>query len=249
MKTIFKYLIIVGISIFYITGCSSTDTLIVLDADAKFAHAMKLYEEEDYLEALTEFEAIILQYPGSDVADDSQFYLAMTRYQREEYLIAAYEFSKLIRNLKVSDFVAEAQFMLAECYYELSPHYSLDQRFTKKAIEEYQAFIDFFPLDERVPDAEGKINEMNDKLAEKEFHSAEIYESLEYTKAAKYYYQSIIDKYHDTEYAPKASYNLIQLLIEREELEEAKEEISMFLTRYTGDDHYDEVQQLKVQLQ
>ena len=50
---------------------------------------MKLYQEEDYEEAIKEFESIILQYPGSSIIDDAQFYLAMTRFNREEYILAA----------------------------------------------------------------------------------------------------------------------------------------------------------------
>ena len=69
----------------------------------------------------------------------------MTRFQRGEYILAAFEFSKLMKNMPASEFVPISQFMISECYYELSPNYTLEQKYTKKAIEEYQAFIDFFP--------------------------------------------------------------------------------------------------------
>src|SRR5690606_16732392 len=151
--------------LFFITviffGCSSSLDTVNFSAEEKLNYAMKLYEEEDYETAVNEFQAIVLQYPGNPVVDDAQFYLGMTRFQREEFILAAYEFSKLVNNMPSSEFVSRGQFMLAECYYQLSPHFSLDQKYTKKAIEEFQVFIDFFPSNEKVAEAETKINELN----------------------------------------------------------------------------------------
>ena len=164
-----KYLIIPGFFLLLIWGCSSTRDIGEMTADERLQYAINLYNDEDYEEAATEFEALLLQYPGSSIVDDAQYYLGMCKYNREEFILAAYEFSKLIKNMPASEFVANSQFMLAECYYELSPNYTLDQKYTVKAIEEYQAFIDFFPLNEKVSESEQKITELNDKLAHKEY--------------------------------------------------------------------------------
>ncbi len=111
-------------------GCSSSRDFSDLTADERLQYAINLYEDEDFEEAATEFEALLLQYPGSSIVDDAQYYLGMSRFQREEYILAAFEFSKLIKNMPASEFVADAQFMLAESYYELSPNYTLDQKYT-----------------------------------------------------------------------------------------------------------------------
>ena len=46
--------------------------------------------------------------------------------------MAAYEFSKLVKNMPASEFVPDAQYMLAESYFQLSPNFTLDQKYTKK---------------------------------------------------------------------------------------------------------------------
>ena len=143
-------ILIVFSLIFTLWGCSSSINTVDFEPEERLQYAISLYNDEDYVEASTEFEALLLQYPGSVIVDDAQYYLGMCRFERGEYIIAAYEFSKLIKNMPASDFVSNAQFMLAETYYELSPNYNLDQKYTKKAIEEFQAFIDFFPLNEKV---------------------------------------------------------------------------------------------------
>ncbi|MBD3410977.1 MAG: outer membrane protein assembly factor BamD [Ignavibacteriales bacterium] len=228
-------------------GCGASDVPVGATPQEKFAHAMERYESEDYFEAIQEFEAITLQYPGSVVADDAQYYLGMARFKREEYLIAAYEFGRLIRTISGSEFVPDAQYMLGESYYQLSPPYPLDQEYTKKAIDELQAFVDFYPLDERATNAANKIVELNLKLAEKEFTNGVIYEKMDYDRAALNVYHNVAQIFHDTPFAKEAIYKRIQLFIDREETEDAREEIEEYLRRY-DDERRGELEDLREEL-
>src|SRR3989339_161433 len=230
-------------------GCSSSIDTANLGSQERLDYAIRLYNDEDYEIAITELQAIILQFPGNAAVDNAQYYLAMSRLKRGELILAAFEFSKLIKNMPVSEFVPQAQFMLAESYYELSPNYTLDQKYTKKAIEEYQAFLDFFPANPNVAEAEKKIRELYDKLALKEYSNALIYEKLEYYTAATRYYDSVVEVYHDTQYAPMALYNKISLLRSREKTRDALDEISKFLQRYPNDQRAKEMENLKTSLE
>ena len=244
-----KYFLISGALLLLIWGCSSTNDLSDLSADDRLTSAVKLYEDEDFEDAATEFEAILLQYPGNSIVDDAQYYLGMCKFQREEFILSAFEFSKLIKNMPASEFVADAQFMLAESYYELSPDFTLDQNYTKKAIEEYQAFVDFFPLNQRVAEAERKISELNDKLGRKEYSIAVIYEKMEYYTASLKYYDAVVEIYHDTQYAPLALYRKIKLLMDREREDEALKEMRKFVRMYPEDSNFKEVDDLKNSLE
>jgi outer membrane protein assembly factor BamD len=236
------------ISFFYF-GCSSSIETVNFSADEKFQYAMQLYNDKDYLEAINEFQAILLQFPGNEVADDAQYYLGLSRFQRDEHLLAAYEFSRLIKNMPASSFVPDAQFMLAESYYILSPDFSLDQTYTRNSIKEFQAFIDFFPTDVRAVEADKKIREMYDKLAQKEYNAAYIYEKLQYYNAAILYYSYVLEIYHDSRFAPLASYNKVQLLIERNRNNEALTEVNRFLKSYPESTRYTEMERLKNSLE
>ena len=231
-----------------LSACSSSVDTSQFNADQYFNYAKELYETEDYELAISQFQNIILQFPGSQVNDDAQFFLGMTYHKREQYLLAAYEFSKLIRNIPASPFVPESQFMLAESYYQLSPPYQLDQAYTKKAIEEFQAFIDFFPSNVKVDEAETKIQEMNEKLAEKDFRSGLIYERMEYTKAAMKYYAQVTEVCHDTKFAPIALYNKIKLEIDKGMKSEAYSDIATFLGRYPDHSNAAEIKELESSL-
>ena len=243
-----KIFFLVVISL-YIIGCSTTVDTVNMTPAQKLDYAKSLYNDEDYLEALNEFQSLILQYPGSSIIDDAQYYLAMTRFKRGEYIMSAYEFSRLVKNMPASQYLPDAQFMLAESYYMLSPDYSLDQKYTKKSIEEFQAFIDFFPTNPKVTEAEKKISEMNEKLAHKEYNSANIYDKMDYYTASLIYYSDVIETYHDTKYAPLAMYDKIKILIDKNRNDEALAEMTKFLEKYPDDSNFKEIQKLKTSLE
>ena len=230
-------------------NCSSSIDSTTLSADEHLAYAKLLMTDEDYEQAIMEFKSILLQYAGSSVNDDAQYFLAFTYYKREQYLLAAYEFSKLIRDIPTSEYVQDSQFMLAESYYQLSPNYQLEQSYSKKAIDEFQAFIEFFPLHPKVAEAEKKISELYAKFAEKEFNSARIYEKLEYYNAAINYYKNIKNTYHDSKYAPLAHYKLIKLLVEKSYTDEAIINIVEYLKKYPNDENVDELKELSQELE
>ncbi len=226
-------------------ACSGSKDLSALNEEERFNYALSLFSDEDYAEAINEFEAMLLQFPGGSYTDDSQYYLGLTRFKRGEYILSAYEFSKLIKDMPASEFLPEAQYMLAESYYQLSPVYHLDQRYTKKSIDEFQAYIDFFPSSDKVPEAEKKIAEMNNKLARKKYEAARIYEKMEYYVSAAQYYQEVENIFHDTPYAAMASYRKIKVLIADEKNKEAVKEMGVFLARYPNDPNAAEIRSLE----
>jgi outer membrane protein assembly factor BamD len=240
---VFQLLLILTISVVYFS-CSSGKETIGLSPEERFAIAKEEYEDEDYEEALNELQAIILQFSGTAIIDDAQYYLGLCHYKRGEFVRAAYEFSKLIRDYPTSEFVKDAQYMLAESYFELSPHYSLDQRFSSKAIEEYQAFIDIFPTEPRVPEAEKKIALLNDKLAEKIFTAAIQYRKLNNVRSTLIYFDLLLEKYPDSKYADISLYNKITLLAEKSQNEEALKEASRFIKKYPNSKYLKEIQLL-----
>lgn len=232
----------------FLVNCSNAVDTSKYSVEEYYNYLMSLYNEEDYEVAVQEFQNFLLQNSGSAYNDDAQYYLAMTYFKRDQFLLAAYEFSKLIRNIPASPFVAESQYMLAECYYQLAPPYQLDQAYTKKAVEEFQAFIDFFPADKRVEEATNKIKELNTRMAEKEFQAAVIYEKMEYERAAIKYFSNVSEYYHDTKYAPQALYRKIQLELKKGMNSEALNDVAVFLSRYPDDSYAKEVQEIEIRL-
>jgi outer membrane protein assembly factor BamD len=216
----------------FITGCSSEEAIKQMSAEERFGLGMKSFKNEDYLAAMDDFKIVALQYQGSRVADSAQFYMGESRFLREEYILAAFEYDVLLRTMPSSSFVPRARFRRATCYYELSPRWKLDQNYTKKAIDEYQAFIEYHPTDTLVSQAEARINDLNTKLAEKDYENGMTYMHMEYYKAATFYFDIVLDKYHDTQYAEPALFKKAEALTYRKKYADAKEAIDKFHDKY-----------------
>jgi outer membrane protein assembly factor BamD len=220
-------------------GCGSSGETIVLTPEQRFEQAKALFDDGDYQEAINEFNVITLQYQGSAVAADAQFYMAESRFEREEYLLAAFEYGVLRRNYPASSRVGEAQYKIGLCYYSLSPRSSLDQKYTRRAIDEFQAFVEYNPSSEFALDAEAKIKELTGRLAKKQYEVARLYETMGYSRSALLSYDVVIEKFHDTEYAPLAYLDKADLLITREQWEEARVTIQAFLSKYPASEYRD----------
>ena len=212
--------------------CGHTDVTAVLDAEGHFALGKKKFLDKDYLEAISEFEVIRLQYPGSVIADSAQYYLGECHFYQDEFLLAAEEYQTLRRNMPASPLVPLAQYKIAMCYYNLSPKSSLDQSYTKRAIDEFQTFIEYYPKSDLVKGAEEKITELNTKLAKKIFDSGILYMKLDDYASATLYFNLVIEKYHDTPYAELAQLNKVRTLVARKKYAEARTEIEKYFDKY-----------------
>lgn len=229
-------------------GCGSSEETVNLGAEERFQLGKQEFDDEDYLDAIRDFQIVKLQYPGSSVADDAQYYMGESHFKRGEYLLAVEDFRTLKRNMASSPLVPMAQYQTAMCYYMLSPRPELDQTYTRQAIDEFQAFVEYYPLDEHRPDAEERIMELNGRLAEKLFDTAEQYMKLSYYRSAGVYYDFVIQKYHDTPLAEPAHLGKIRALINRNRTGEAREEIGVFLEKYPGSRLIPEVLSLRNQI-
>jgi len=215
-----------------LAGCHSSDVTKNLTAEERFELGKGKFNNEDYLEAISEFEIIKLQFPASAVADDAQYYLAECRFKMEEYLLAAVEYQELKNNMPSSSLIPTCQYKIGLSYYMLAPKSTLDQQYTTRAIDEFQTFIEYYPKDGLVADAAGKIKELNERLAKKIFDSAELYMKMEYYKSATIYFTSVIERYHDTKYAEPSWLGKIKSLIARSKYSEAKQDIEKFIDKY-----------------
>lgn len=231
-----KYLIVIGTVLIFIAGCGGPKPEATWTAEEYFRYALAMYEDEDYFEAINEFTIVILRYPGSTVADSAQYYLASCHYNLEEYIISAAEYSKLINNMPQSPLVPEAQFMLAESYYAMSPRPALDQEYSVKALREYQIFLEDFPRDQRREDAERKIYMLREKLAQKQLQNADLYRKMVEFKSSLIYYDIVLERYYDTEYADDAMLGKALTYIEMEDYQSAKEVLLAFKDKFPKSD-------------
>lgn len=228
-----------------LAGCAASEELQQLSAEERFKIAMEKFNNEDYFEAIEDFKIVTLQFQGGGLADDAQFYIAECYFKREQYLLAAYEYEALTRTMPTSEFVSQSRYRKALCYFYSSPAPYLDQENTRKAIDEFQTFIEYHPTDTLVPDAEAKIGELNAKLARKEFENGVIYMRMEYYRAAINSFDHVLEKYYDSPYAEQSQLKKAESMLYRNRLEEARVEIEKFFVKYPASSFKGEAEELR----
>ena len=215
-----------------LASCTSTQEIEVQGAGQTFHEGIDLLNQKKYERAMAEFNIVVKQYPASAYADSAQFYLADTYYLTEQYLTAAFEFSNVYRNYPSSKLAPESRFRIAQCYAAQSPRVQLDQDDTRKAIDAFQSFIDYYPASPLVSKAEQEITNLRNKLALKNLEIAQLYTTMGYYKAAIVYYDVILDEYHDSDVADKASIGKVKVLIKRHKDAEARSALAKFFASF-----------------
>lgn len=195
-------------------SCSKELTIEDLGFEKSLNMAMKKYNDADYSSAIADFNVILLNYGGEQGIDHVQFLLAKSHFELQEYYSASYEFIRLTERFPESEFVEESYFMDAECLKSLSPRYVLDQEETHKAVAKYQTYLDLYPKGRFSDDSAMRISELREKLARKEFEAGTLYLKLDQPRAARIYFNEVINNYYDTSYYTESLKYIAQAYLE-----------------------------------
>jgi outer membrane protein assembly factor BamD len=243
---IYNYLLILLLALF--AACSSSVNNRDLEMRDRYELAKKQIKDGDYEKAIENLKVIAYER-GSGYADSVQYYLGECYFGKEQYLLAASEYRDLLKIHPNSKISPEARYKIALSYSMISPKPMLDQNYTAKAITEFQNFIEFYPTHPRVREAEKKMIELRNILAKKEYDIASLYETMGKYRAAIVYFQGVLDKYHDSDYADLAAFGIISMDIQLKKDINARNEIDKFLQKYPNSTKKDEVISLKKSLQ
>lgn len=173
-----KY-IIFTISALILTSCGEYQRVQKSnDYNYKFEYAKRAFEEGKYMQASTILQEVVTVMKGSERAEESLYLLAMSHYENKDYLSASAYFQSYYNRYPKGKYTELARFYAGYGYYLDSPEPQLDQSGTIMAIEELQAFLDYFPKSDKVSIAQNAIFELQDKLTLKELQSAQLYYNL-----------------------------------------------------------------------
>jgi len=187
-----------------LVGCSGGNKIDANSPKQAYENGMTAYEDGDYQDAVRYFQSVFNYGRGNEWAPDAQYQLALAQRKQSKHLVAANEFKRFTQLYRNNPKVPQAEFEQAKSYYLRSPRYHLDQTDTKKAIELFRLFIDRYPGHDQVAEAKTMINEMQAKLAHKQYDAARMYERRDMWRAATESYRSLFDQYPETPWADDA---------------------------------------------
>jgi outer membrane protein assembly factor BamD len=193
-------------------GCVSRGPVLEgMDAETLFAHAMAELQARRWDQAGAAFEQFTYLYPNHPRVQEARFRVGETYQGRREWVTAAVEFNRLATEYPAGAWADDARFEVCRSYHELAPRPQLDQEYTRYAVEHCQSLLVYYPDSEFVPRAEAIIAELVDRLAEKEYRIAEDYFRRRAYDSSIIYYESVIQGFETTVWAPRAALRLVEV--------------------------------------
>ncbi|MFN3820714.1 MAG: outer membrane protein assembly factor BamD [bacterium] len=224
---------VIALSLIIVGGCATHPDISTMPPEEAFRYLQDRYNRGKYAEVIQGLEFYTINYSGSPKVDSAQFLLGSAHQALREYLLAAEAYRELSERFPNSPLVPEAMFREGYCYYLLSPPFHLDQEWTLKAIVKLQNFIETYPqLREQTLQAQILIDKCRNKLGKKIYHSGEIYLKLTRPESAALYFEEIVAKYYDTEWAPKALFQLATIHQNKGDYAQARNALESLLERY-----------------
>ena len=195
----------------FLSSCGNFNKIVKsTDYEYKYKKAIELYDDGDYVKAGTLLKDLVSIYRGTNRADKVYYYYAKSMIGQKDYLMATHYFKSLTKEFPMSEYAEESYFMIGYCSYLMSPKARLDQQVTSEAIDALQLYVNLYPYNDRVEEANRLIAEMNDKLVYKAFLSAKLYYDFENFKASVIALTNCLEKYPDSKYREELKFMLLK---------------------------------------
>jgi len=150
------------------------------------------------------FRTVIKNAPYGKLAAPSQYKIGLYLQQKGMFQESRDEFEKVLNDYPDNEWVKAAKYQIALVDSKRSTPAPYDQNVTKAAVEEFKEFVTLYPDAELSGEAKEHINKLKEKEAENNFLIAAFYEKQKNYKAAKIYYNTIVEEYAYSPLAPKA---------------------------------------------
>lgn len=142
------------------------------------------------------------------LAPKAEYKLGLVLKGLQRYYEAEDAFNKVIANYPESEWVEPSRFQIASCRAAVSRGPDYDQGAMQDAKQKFEEFVKDHPDAVLSKDAEDNIGKLKEKEAAASFNIARFYEKQEDKKAAKIYYNNILENYPNSPWASKAAERL-----------------------------------------
>jgi outer membrane protein assembly factor BamD len=181
-----------------------------MDPETLFQYAMNLFAKRDWDDAEAAFQRFVLQYPNHPRVAEARYRIGETFVGRDEHVTAAVEFNRLATDFPAGPWADDARFQVCQAYHRLSPKPSLDQEYTNSAIAHCNNLITYYPDSDYVSRARALIEELTNKLAEKEYLVGETYFRRGNYHSANISFERVAAEFATSAWAPRALLRMFQ---------------------------------------
>ncbi len=151
------------------------------------------------------FQAIVDDGPFSEHGQLAQYKLGLAHLALGDYEAAVTAFEQVIERYPDSPLVDDARYQIAQASLKGTFKPGYDQSPTDVALRELETFLREYPESELKTDAAVRLTEFRERRAQHEFEVGQFYERRRKPQAALIYYQSLIERFPATTWAPQAA--------------------------------------------
>jgi outer membrane protein assembly factor BamD len=168
------------------------------DYDLKMEYAQKYMDDGRYSLAKPLLNDLIRFYRGTHKVIDLYYMYAEAQFKSENFVMASHYYKTLAETFPDNEMAESALFKHAFSLYQLSPRSSLDQTFTRRAIQGFQLFVNTYPRSDLVERSHWYMDEMRMKLEAKAIDNAILYYRIGDYRAAVWSLERVLQRFPDT---------------------------------------------------
>jgi outer membrane protein assembly factor BamD len=157
------------------------------------------------------YEQVVKNGPYSPVAPESQFRIGLAYEKQHDYLAAVHAYEKLLERYPKLPLAEGAQFQIGWEYKKESARAEYDQNAANQAIAAFTDFLLRYPRSDKVAIAEKYQVELKGEQARGLFHIGQFYEKNGRYKSALIYYNDVIEKNPESNWATQAKDKVAKL--------------------------------------
>lgn len=209
-KRILTITIIGGIILAFLGACKGGGKILGSgNPELMYSAALKFYKAEKWSRASSLFDACYGYYVGSEREDSIAFFSARSKFKHRDYHDCSMLLDEFRRRFGRSIFIEDAEAMYAMCKYYLSPDPTRDQTNTAQAIVAFTEFLERYPNSERKDAFMNIIQELTQRLHDKNFMNAYTYYKIQRYKSAIIAFKNALKNYGETTHREEIMYYIV----------------------------------------
>ena len=162
-----------------LVSCSDYQKLLKSkDAEAKYAAAKEYFEAGKFAKSAALLDNLGQYYRGTREAQEILYMLAESYVGRKDYYSGLEHYKIYVKNYPQGDHAEDCMFMKGFCGYKLSPDARLEQQYTLDAIAAFEDYLVAFPSGKHAAECRSYTEELQEKLAYKDYLNARTYYNL-----------------------------------------------------------------------
>jgi len=241
----FKSLLILFLSVFFVFACSKKNNTKVISeltdeekAISIYAEAVEALKNGDSFYAGKKFKEVESLIPQGEWASKASLMSSYADYDRMAYSNAIFGLERHIKNYPADKNIAYAHYLMAICYYDQILDEKKDLKPLLKAKKKFEFIIQTYPDTDYAIDGRYKISLIVDQLAAKEMSIARFYMKTEKWIPALNRLKVVVEKYDETVFIEEALHRLVEVNYRLGLTEEAKQAAAILGYNYQSGEWY-----------